>query len=401
MTSIAPGDARRIGVAHVALALGGFAIGTTEFATMSILPLFSRELGVSIPTGAWAISAYAIGVVVGAPLLAMLGARSSRRTMLLLLLGWIALGNLLSASAWSFGSLIAFRFISGLPHGAYFGLAALAAASLVREDQRAMAVGRVLTGLTVAVIVGVPAANLLASALGWRASFGVVATLAVAAAAAVRAIVPPDKGRADAAFLAELSALRDGQVWLTLAIGAIGFGSLFAIYTYLVPTLTAVTHAPAYAVPIVLALFGVGMTAGNLVVPRFAHRALMPTAAAVLLASATVAALYTIAAPHLWSIGLTVTAVGLGGALAPVLQTRLMDVAGEGQALAAALNHSAFNIANALGPWLGGLAIAGGGGWTASGCVGCGLALGGLAICAAAMALERPRGAGLHGRSPA
>ena len=396
MTSLASGNTRQTGVAHTALALGGFAIGTTEFATMSILPQFSRDLGISIPTGAQAISAYAIGVVVGAPLLAVLGARTSRRTMLLLLLGWIALGNLLSAAAPSFGWLLASRFVSGLPHGAYFGIAALAAASLVREDQRTMAVGRVLTGLTVAIIVGVPAANLLAGALGWRASFGVVAALAIAAAAAVRAVVPPDQRHADAAFLEELTVLRDGQVWLTLAIGAIGFGSLFAIYTYLVPTLTAVTRAPAYTVPIVLALFGVGMTVGNLVVPRFAGRALMPTAGAVLLWSAVVGAMYTIAAPHLWSIGVVVTAVGLGGALAPVLQTRLMDVAGEGQALAAALNHSAFNVANALGPWLGGMAIGAGLGWASTGWVAAALALGGLSVWGVALTIDRRTRLGGH-----
>ncbi len=389
MTSFASGNARRVGFAHIALALGGFAIGTTEFATMSILPLFSRDLGVSIPTGAQAISAYAIGVVVGAPLLAMLGARASRRTMLLLLLGWIALGNLLSAAAPSFGWLLAFRFVSGLPHGAYFGLAALAAASLVGEAERTMAVGRVLTGLTVAIIVGVPATNLLAASLGWRASFGVVAALAIVAAAAVRAVVPADRGRADAAFLAELAVLRNGQVWLTLAIGAIGFGSLFAIYTYLVPTLAAVTRAPAYAMPIVLALFGVGMTIGNFVVPRFASRALVPTAGVVLLWSAIVAAVYTIAAHHLWSIAAVVTAVGLGGSLAPVLQTRLMDIAHEGQALAAALNHSSFNVANALGPWLGGMAIGAGLGWTSTGWVAAALALGGLAIWGVALLADR------------
>ena len=357
MTNFASDARPQAAIAHLALALGAFALGTTEFATMSILPLFSRDLHVSIPTGAHAISAYAIGVVVGAPLLAVLGARASRRTMLLLLMGWVAVGNLLSAVTPSFGWLLVFRFVSGLPHGAYFGLATLAAASLVAEDRRAVAVGRVLAGLTVATIVGVPVATLLSTTLGWRVSFGVVAVLALASAAAVRAIVPPDRARADAAFLAELAALRNGQVWLTLGIGAIGFGSLFAIYAYLVPTLASVTHAPGYAVPIVLALFGVGMTVGNLVVPRFAGRAVMPVTGAVLLWSVTVAMLYPLAAHHLWSIAAVVTAVGLGGALGTLLQTRLMDVAGEAQALAAALNHSAFNTANALGPWLGGLAI--------------------------------------------
>ncbi|WP_375404091.1 MFS transporter [uncultured Sphingomonas sp.] len=383
---------RGSGIVHAALALGGFAIGTTEFATMSILPLFARDLHVDLPTGGRAISAYAIGVVVGAPLLAVGGARQSRRTMLIMLMGWVAIANLLSAAAPSFGWLLLFRFLSGLPHGAYFGLAALVAASLVEDDRRAMAVGRVMAGLTVATVVGVPAANLLAQLGGWRVSFVVVAALAVATVAAMWALVPRDRGRPDAAFLAELEALRSGQVWLTLGIGAIGFGGMFAIYTYLVPTLTEVTRAPALAVPFVLALFGVGTTLGNLLVPRLASRTPMPAAGALLLWAAVAAAIYPFAAQRLWSIAAIVVAIGLGGALGTLLQTRLMDVAGRAQVLAAALNHSAFNTANALGPWLGGLAISAGAGWASTGWVASGLALGGLAIWALALATDR-RGA--------
>lgn len=185
---------------------------------------------------------------------------------------------------------------------------------------------------------------------------------------------------AGASPLRELGALKRAQVWLTLATGAIGFGGLFAVYTYLASTLMAVTGVPASMVPLALAAFGVGMTAGNLIIPRFADRALMPTAGALLVWSAVALALYPFAAGRLWSILLDVTAIGMGGALGTVLQTRLMDVAGDAQALAAALNHSAFNTANALGPWLGGMAIAAGYGWTSTGWVGCALALGGWAI---------------------
>ncbi|WP_419826477.1 MFS transporter [Sphingomonas sp.] len=379
---------RHSGIVHGALALGGFAIGTTEFATMSILPLFARDLHVDLPTGGRAISAYAIGVVVGAPLLAVGGARLSRRTMLIALMAWVAVANLLSAAAPSFGWLLFFRFLSGLPHGAYFGLAALVAASLVEDDRRSVAVGRVMAGLTVATVVGVPAANLLAQLGGWRASFVVVAALAAATVAAVWALVPRDQGRPDAPFVAELDALRSGRVWLTLGIGAIGFGGMFAIYTYLVPTLTAVTHAPALAVPFVLALFGVGMTLGNLLVPRFAGRTPMPAAGALLLWAAVTAAIYPLAAQRLWSMAAIVVAIGLGGALGTLLQTRLMDVAGRAQGLAAALNHSAFNTANAIGPWLGGLAINAGWGWTSTGWVAAGLALGGLAIWTLALTID-------------
>ena len=288
------------------------------------------------------------------------------------------------------GTLLAFRFLSGLPHGAYFGLAALVAAGMVPMDRRAGAVGRVMLGLTVATIVGVPGANVLGQVFGWRAGFGVVAILAIASAAAVWTLVPRDPRRADASFLAELGALRRAQVWLTLGIGAIGFGGMFAIYTYLASTLAAVTHAPGWAPPLVFAAFGVGLTLGNIVIPRFADRSLMPTAGGLLAWSAATAALYPFAAPHLWSMFLIVTAIGMGGALGAIVQTRLMDVAGDSQALAAALNHSAFNTANALGPFLGGLAISAGLGWTATGWVAFALALGGLSMWALALLAPAP-----------
>ena len=377
------------GLVHTVLALGGFAIGTTEFATMSLLPAFSKGMGVDAPTGGHVISAYALGVVVGAPLFAVLGARLSRRTLLVLLMSWFAVGNLLSALAPSFGALLALRFVTGLPHGAYFGVAALVAAGLVPAEQRTVAIGRVLSGLAVATIIGVPLANLLGQWLGWRWGFGVVAALALLTVALVLVVVAADRPDKEASPLRELGALKRAQVWLTLAIGAIGFGGMFAVYTYLTSTLSAVTHAPAYAVPIVLAVFGVGMTVGNFVVPRFADRALMPVAGGLLAFSAVALAIYPFAASHLWSITLVVAAIGIGGALGAVLQTRLMDVAGDAQGLAAALNHSAFNTANALGPWLGGLAITAGYGLTSTGWVGCGLALGGLAIWAVALLVER------------
>ena len=370
----------QVGLTHLALALGGFALGTTEFAAMSLLPLFSAGLGIDEPTGGHVISAYALGVVVGAPLLAVGAARLSRRTLLVLLMALFALANGLSALAPSYGFMLVFRFLSGLPHGAYFGVAALVAASLVPPDRRARAVGRVMLGLTVAMIVGVPFANWLGQMLGWRWGFGVVAVLALATVIMMLAFVPHDRPASNASPLRELNALRRKQVWLTLATGAIGFGGLFAVYTYFASTLIEVTGAPAFAVPIALAAFGLGMTAGNFIVPRFADRALMPTAGALLLWSAGALAIYPLAAAHLWTITLTVAAIGFGGSLGTVLQTRLMDVAGDAQSLAAALNHSAFNVANALGPWLGGIAIAAGYGWTSTGWVGCGLALAGFAV---------------------
>ena len=381
------------GVVHSALAVGGFAIGTTEFATMSLLPFFAHDLGISAPTAGHVISAYALGVVLGAPLIAVLSARMARRTLLIVLMTVFALANGLSALAPTYHWMLVFRFLSGLPHGAYFGIAALVAASLVPVERRTQAVSRVLLGLTIATVVGVPFANWLGQALGWRWGFAVVAFLATLTAILVAIFAPRDRPDPQASPLRELGALKRSQVWLTLATGAIGFGGLFAVYTYLASTLMAVTGVSAATVPVALAVFGVGMTAGNLVAPHFADRALMPTAGALLVWSAVSLALYPFAAGHLWSLLLDVTAIGIGGALGTVLQTRLMDVAGDAQALAAALNHSAFNTANALGPWLGGMAIAAGFGWTSTGWVGCALALAGLAIWAISArgeAIQRP-----------
>jgi MFS transporter, DHA1 family, inner membrane transport protein len=376
------------GVVHSALAVGGFAIGTTEFATMSLLPFFAKDLGISAPTAGHVISAYALGVVVGAPLIAVLSARMARRTLLIVLMSVFAVANGLSALAPTYHWMLLFRFLSGLPHGAYFGIAALVAASLVPVERRTQAVGRVLLGLTIATIIGVPFANWVGQAFGWRWGFAVVAFLATLTAILVAIFAPRDRVDPGASPLRELGALKRGQVWLALATGAIGFGGLFAVYTYLANTLMAVTGVSAAALPAALACFGIGLTAGNLIAPRFADKALMPTAGALLVWSAVALALYPFAAGKLWSILLDVTAVGFGGALGTVMQTRLMDVAGDAQALAAALNHSAFNVANALGPWLGGMAIAAGYGWTSTGWVGCGLALAGLAIWGVSVRLD-------------
>jgi MFS transporter, DHA1 family, inner membrane transport protein len=377
------------GVVHLSLALGGFAIGTTEFATMSLLPFFSRDLHIDAPTAGHVISAYALGVVIGAPLIAILSARLPRRTLLMALMAVFALGNALSGLASNYHALLLFRFLSGLPHGAYFGIAMLVAASLVRTDQRTQAVGRVLLGLTVATTIGVPLANWIGQVIGWRCAFGIVAILAMTTVLLIALFVPHDAVDAGASPLRELGALKRKQVWLTLAISAIGFGGLFSVYTYLASTMLEVTGVPGSRVPFALMIFGIGLTAGNLIVPRFADRAVMATAGATLLWSATALALYVFAAANFWTLLLDVFAIGVGGALATVLQTRLMDVAGDAQGLAASLNHSAFNTANALGPWLGGMAIAAGYGWTSTGWVGCGLALAGLAVWAVARAQSK------------
>jgi DHA1 family inner membrane transport protein len=378
-----------VGLVHFALAMGGFAIGTTEFATMSLVPYMAQGLGIDAPSAGHVISAYALGVVVGAPLIAVGAAKLSRRLTLILLMTAFGLFNTLSALAPTYHWLLLFRFLSGLPHGAYFGIAALVAASLVPVNKRSQAVGRMMLGLTVATILGVPLANWLGQAVGWRWGFVVVGVLALATVALVAALAPRDPPQHGASPLKELGALANGQVWLTLGISAIGFGGMFCVYTYVASTMLEVTKASATMIPLVLAVFGMGATLGSIIVPKFADRALMPTAAVLLLGSAVALAFYPLAAHQLWSITLDIFAIGFLGALGAVLQTRLMDVAGEAQGLAASLNHSAFNTANALGPWLGGLAITAGYGWTSTGWVGALLSLGGFAVLVVAVLVER------------
>ncbi|URL58569.1 MFS transporter [Luteibacter flocculans] len=388
-TGAPPTRSRHVGLVILALAVGGFAIGTTEFASMSMLPLFAQGLGIDAPTAGHVISAYALGVVVGAPIMTVLGARVPRRRLLLILMAMFTLFNGLTGLSPNYHWMLVFRFLAGLPHGAYFGVAALVASSLVPADRRTRAVGQMFLGLTVATVVGVPLASWLGQAVGWRWAFALVAMLGIATISAIAVFapeVPPDR---DASPLRELGALKRPQVWLTLAIGAIGFGGLFAVYTYLAHILVQVTQMPLHTVPWIIGVFGIGLTAGNMIVPAFADRALMRTAGGLLVWSIVMLALFPFAAGNVWTLSIDVFFIGIGGALGTILQTRLMDVAGDAQGLAAALNHSAFNTANALGPFLGGLAIAHGYGWTSPGWVGSALAVMGLAIWTVSVAAER------------
>ncbi|MEP7101725.1 MAG: MFS transporter [Burkholderiales bacterium] len=366
--------------AVIALGVGGFAIGTGEFVIMGLLPEVARDLGVSIPEAGHVISAYALGVVIGAPVLAVLAAHWPRRALLVALMALFAVGNLASALAPGYVSLNLLRFVAGLPHGAYFGVAALVAASMAPPERRASAVGLVMSGLTSATLVGVPIAAWLGQQLGWRAAFVLVGAIAVLAAVLVRRYVPNRSAAHGASPLRELGALAKPQVWLTLGIGAIGFGGMFSVFSYIKPLLTDVTGMPVSAVPLVLALFGLGMVVGNLVGSRLADKSLMRTIAGVLVWDALVLGAVVFTAPHAIAISINVFLVGTIVAIAPALQIRLMDVAGDAQTLAAALNHSAFNVANALGAWLGGVAIAAGLGWTSTGWVGALLAFGGMAV---------------------
>lgn len=363
-----------------ALGMGGFAIGVTEFAAMSVLPDLAKGLGVDEPTAGHAISAYAAGVVVGAPILAAFGARLPRWILLIGLMGLFAVANTLSGLSPNFETMLVFRFLSGLPHGAYFGVAALVAASAVPLKFRTRAVSTILMGLTVATVLGVPVVNLVSQAHGWEWTFYIVGALAVLTMALVALFAPRDPPHPNASPLRELKALKNRQVWLTLGVSAIGFGGMFAVYAYLASVLREVTGVSADILPWVFAVFGVGMFSGNLLCAWAGDRFGFKAAAGVLIWSAVSLALYPLASHHLWSMLVIVLFIGFGGGLGSILQTRLMDVAGEAQTLAAALNHSAFNTANALGPLLAGTAVAAGLGWASTGWVAVGLTLGGLAI---------------------
>ena len=382
-------------LAEFALAVGGFGIGTGEFGIMGLLPDVAGDIGVSIPVAGHVISAYALGVVVGAPVIAVLAAKLSRRTLLLALMTVFVAGNVASALAPGYGWLVALRFLTGLPHGAYFGVASLVAAKMAQPNQRARAVGRVMLGLAVATLLGVPIATSFGQTLGWRAAFAAVGAIGALAILLIWRFVPADAADADASPFRELGALRRLQVWLTLGIGAVGSGGMFAVFSYITPTLVNVAGIREALVPFVLCVFGTGMIIGNVAGSRLADRALLPTIGGLLVWNATVLGLLVFTAGHAWLAVTNVLLIGTGFAVVPGLQTRLMDVAADAQTLAAALNHSAFNIANALGAWTGGLAIAAGYGWTSTGWVGTLFALGGLGVFATSLITDRT----LRGRS--
>ena len=380
----------RIAFIILALALGGFAIGTTEFAAMSLLPFYAADFAVPEPVAAHAVSAYALGVVVGAPILGLFGASWPRRRLLVVLMVLIAMGNAATVWAPTYHTLLAFRFLSGLPHGAYFGVAALLAASLLPE-KRAAAASYVMAGLAVATVIGAPFANWLGLHVGWRVVFGGVSGIALTTAIALLILAPRQPVEVGRSMRREMHALAHPQVLLTLGAGAVGFGGLFAVYSFLAPVLTEYTGATPASVPWVFAIFGLGILVGNLLGGWIADISLKAAAIGLLAWSAVFLAAFTFAATDFWLLSLVCFAIGMGGGLGPILQVRLMDVAGEAQTMAAALHHAAFNIANALGPWLAGLAITAGMGWTAPGWVGLCLALGGILILCVAFKLERHR----------
>ncbi|MFT3663161.1 MAG: MFS transporter [Gordonia sp. (in: high G+C Gram-positive bacteria)] len=377
------------------LALGGFGIGTTEFVAMGLLPNIASSLTVSEPTAGNLIAAYALGVVVGAPLITAFAARVPRRRLLIWLMIAFTAGNGLSVVAPDYPTLLAARFVAGLPHGAYFGVAALVAAHVAAPGRRARAVGQVMLGLSVANVLGVPAATWIGQALGWRPALALVVLIGAATVAALIRVLPGLDDMATSDMRAELGALRNTQVLLTLAVGMIGFGGMFAFYSYLNTALTSVGGVPEGIVPVALMLFGLGMVAGNVVGGRLADRNVDLGVIAGLLAVGVALAVFALLLGNGWlAVPFAFVVGGTGSMAIPALQTRLMDVAEDGQTVAAAMNHSALNIANALGAWLGGVVIAAGLGYRAPSLVGAALAFGGVAVAVAAVARARRSGDG-------
>jgi len=389
----------RIRLALLALALGGFGIGLTEFVAMGLLPNLAADLlpGVWAQSheqanaqAGWIVSAYALGVVVGAPTIAAAAARFPRKQLLLACVTVFVFGTVASALLPTFGLVLVARFVAALPHGAYFGIAALVAASLMGPGKRGRGVALVLSGLTIANVIGVPTVTWLGQVAGWRVAYLAVAAVFLLTFAAIALAVPLQPGDPAATIRRELKIFGRVQVWLALLIGAVGFGGFFAVYTYVSPVVTTVTQLSPAVVPWALVAAGIGMTIGNFVGGRAADHNVM----------ATLFICFGVFAVSLTGLALTAqTPVGLfvflflvgaaASALSPAIQTRLMDVAGDGQSLAAAINHSSLNIGNSLGAYLGGLTIAAGLGYLSPTWVGLLLCVPGVALALVALVLQR------------
>jgi len=377
-------------LALLALAIGAFGIGTTEFVIMGLLPDVAADYGVSIPTAGYLVTGYALGVMIGAPLMTALGTKIPRKRMLMLLMGLFIVGNVLSAAAPAFSVMLVGRVIASLAHGAFFGIGAVVAADLVAPDKKAGAIAMMFTGLTVANVVGVPLGTLVGQHVSWRATFALVAALGVLGLAGVARLVPDLPKPEGVRLRHELAVFKNAQVLLAMAMTVLGFGGVFAAVTYIAPMTTHVTGFSEGSVTWLLVLFGLGMVAGNLVGGRYADRALMPMLYVSLGALAVVLALFTLTAHHKALAAVTIALIGaLGFATVPPLQKRVLDQAHGAPTLASAVNIGAFNLGNALAAWLGGLVIDAGHGYTAPNWVGAALAVSALLLAVLSAALER------------
>lgn len=395
MSQLTP--ARRT-LAILALALGGFAIGTTEFVAMGLLPNIAEALlpgqYAADPEGGvahagWLVSAYALGVVVGAPTIAAMSAKFPRKGLLMVLLVGFAVATVASAVLPSFGLVLVARFVAGLPHGAYFGIASIVAGDIMGPGKRGKGIALVLLGLSVANVVGVPAVTWIGQVASWRIAYGVVAALFVLTFFAVSLFVPRSGRDVHATIGRELRAFRVPQVWIVMSLGAVGFGGFFAVYSYISPLVQNVTGLSESAVPLVLVVVGLGMVVGGLLGGFLADRSVKATIFVGLFA--LVGALLVTVLTAQWIAGLFIGAFLLGAtssAIPPAVQSRLMDVAGDARTIAAALNHSAFNLGNSLGAALGGAVIAAGFGFVAPGWLGIGLAMLGVVVAVTSYAVE-------------
>ena len=391
--------ARRTTLAILALAVGGFAIGTTEFVTMGLLPQIAAGTGVDIATSGHYVSAYALGVVVGAPLIAVVFAKAPRKGLLMGLMAFFAVAHLAIVVADTYPTVMAARFLAGVPHGAFFGIGSVVAASLVSHQRRTAAVAAILGGLGVANVLGVPVATLLGQRFSWHLPYLLVGLVAVVTVGAIAIWLPHQPPSGEESMRTEMRALRRVQVWLALLVGVVGFGGMFAMYSFITPTMTELAGLEERYIPWVLAAYGVGMVTGMVLSGRVANR--LGVLKGIILALGLIAVLlgvFGFAARTLWLAVVLVFVLGLlPSIVVPLLQTRLMDVAHEGQSLAAALNHSTLNTANALGAWLGSLVLAAGWGYGAPSLVGAGLAVLGVGVAVASALLERRhRGAADH-----
>ncbi|MCF2589250.1 MFS transporter [Brevibacterium sp. UCMA 11752] len=388
--SDAPYPRRVYKFAVFALAIGAFAIGVTEFATMGLLPHIARELDITVPQAGHAVSFYAIGVVVGAPLITTIAAHMDRKNLLLGLMGLFALGNFASMLAPDATLFNIARFFSGLPHGAYLGVGAIVASSLVAPHRRGRAMARVMLGLTIANIVGVPIATALGNMFGWRSAYALVAALGILTVIMVAVGVPKVKLAGIPSARGEMKALGRSQIVLTLVAGSVGFGGMFAVYTYITPTMTDVASVPEVAIPWVLAVYGLGMTAGSLIAGPLVDKSIERSGIGGMILSAIVLAAFG-AFTHIAAVAIiALFLIGIAGSMiTTALQMRLLRDSHDAPSLSAAMNHAAFNLANALGAWLGGIVITAGLGYRAPAWVGVGLCLLGLIVLIIAIAMRR------------
>ncbi|MEV4682205.1 MFS transporter [Streptomyces kurssanovii] len=377
-------------LALLALAVGAFGIGTTEFVIMGLLPEVAADFGVSIPTSGLLVTGYALGVVVGAPLMTALGAKVSRKRMLMLLMGLFVVGNVLSALAPTFGMMLTGRIVASLAHGAFFGIGSVVAAGLVAPDKKAGAIAMMFTGLTVANVVGVPGGTLIGQSIGWRTTFMIVALLGVIGLVGIARLVPDMPKPQGVRLRDEVAAFKNAQVLLAMAMTVLGFGGVFAAITYIAPMMTEVTGFADTSVTWLLVLFGVGMVGGNLLGGKYADKHLMPLLYTTLTALAVVLGLFTVTAHHKVLAAISILLIGaLGFATVPPLQKRVLDQAHGAPTLASAVNIGAFNLGNALSAWLGGIVIAAGMGLTAPNWVGAVLAAAALVLAVLSAFLER------------